>query len=169
MKKTLLSLAAVAIAALSLNACSISALKPEPVPLAASDTAHFVIDNSAIPAEGSVCGEKYKQFNETLRNGFNYAANAGENASVVNDSISQSKLAIKSIDMSCIGKDKVKGYIISAKVQYSWKIADGPETIWDANVVGASQGSVEKALGNLVADMYNVIFTNYINNSAAVK
>lgn len=165
MKKTVFSIVTMALMALSFNACSISALKPEPVPLATSDTAHFVIDNSAIPAEGSVCGEKYKEFDKTLRNGFNYAANAGENASVVNDSISQSKLAIRSIDMSCIGKDKVKGHIISAKVSYSWKVADGPETVWDANVVGASEGSAEKALHNLVTDMYNVIFSNYLTQN----
>lgn len=164
MKKTLLSLAAISLTALSLNACSISALNPEPVPLAASDMAHFTIDNSAIPAEGSVCGEKYKQFNETLRNGFNYAANSGENASVVSANIAQSQLTLRSLEMTCLGKDKFAGYIITGNVSYSWKTDNGPETIWTATIVSGSEKSVEKALGNLVADIYDHAFSTYVTN-----
>ena len=165
MKKALLSLAAISLTALSLNACSISALKPEPVPLAATDLAHFANDNSAIPAEGSICGEKYKQFNETLRNGFNYAANSGENASVVSANIAQSQLTIRSLEMSCLGKDKFSGYIITGNVAYSWKTDNGPETIYTATIVSGSEKSVEKALGELVADIFDNAFSSYVINS----
>ena len=166
MKKTLLSFAALSLTALGLNACSISALNPEPVPLAATDMAHFTIDNSAIPAEGTVCGEKYKKFNETLRNGFNYAANQGENASVVGANVSQSQLTMRSLEMTCLGKDKFAGYIITGKVEYSWKTDQGPETIWTATVVAGSEKSVEKALGKLVADIYDHAFSTYVTNSS---
>lgn len=165
MKKTLLSVVIAAMTAMCMNACSISALKPEPIPLATTDLAHFTIDNSAIAAEGSVCGEKYKQFNETLRNGFNHAANIGENASVVNTNIAQSQLTIRSLDMSCLGKDKFSGYIITGNVVYSWKTADGPETVWSAKVVSGAK-SVEKALDKLVADIFNNAFGTYIANVA---
>ncbi len=166
MKKSLLALASVAAAGLCMSACSIGELKPEPVSLATTDSSHFTIDNSAISDSGAICGEKFKEFQATLRNGFNKAANAGENASVVRADLVESRLTIQSIDMSCIGKDKLDGYIINADVKFSWTIDKGPETIWPVHVIGAGS-SVEKALGNLVTDMYNVAFSTYITNHAA--
>ena len=163
MKKTLLTLAAVAVAGLSMSACSIGELKPEPVALATTASSHFTIDNSAINDSGAICGDKYKAFQNTLRNGFNVAANAGENSSVVAADRVESRLTIKSIDMNCIGKDKLDGYIINSKVVFSWTIDKGPETTWPVDVIGAGS-SVEKALGNLVTDIYNVAFSTYITN-----
>ena len=39
----------------------------------------------------------------------------------------------------------------------------GPETTWNAEVIGAGS-SAEKALGNLVTDIYNVAFSTYLTN-----
>ena len=163
MKKSLLAIASLAVAGLTMSACSIGELKPEPIPLATADSSHFTIDNSAISDSGAICGEKYSAFQNTLRNGFNVAANAGENSSVVAADRVESRLTIKSIDMSCIGKDKLDGYIINARVIFSWTIDKGPETTWPVDVIGAGS-SAEKALGNLVTDIYNVAFSTYITN-----
>lgn len=162
MKKALLTLAALAGSAMLFNACAISELKPEPVPLQASDLAHFSVDNSAIADQFSVCGEKVKDFQATLRNGFNYAANFGDNAAVVNASKAQSTLNLRSLEMSCIGKDKLQGYIITAKAEVSWKIDNGAETIYPIVVYGASEKSVKNALLNLVSEMYNAAFSTYL-------
>ena len=161
-----MTLSAIAVAALSLNACAISELKPEPVPLKAADMANFTVNNDGVADEFSVCGEKVKAFKATLRNGFNYAAHHGDNANVVSAEKSQAMLSIRSLELSCIGKDKLKGYIITGKVEYSWKTDQGPETIWTATVVAGSEKSVEKALGKLVADIYDHAFSTYVTNSS---
>ena len=166
MKKALLTLSTLAVAALSLNACAISELKPEPVPLKAADMAHFTVDNSAIADQFSVCGEKVKDFKATLRNGFNYAAHHGDNASVVSAEKAQSLLNIRSLDMSCIGQDKLKGYLITGKAEISWKIVNGAETIYPITVIGASEKSVEKALDALVGQLYNAAFSTYLTAHA---
>ena len=67
------------------------------------------------------------------------------------------------IDMNCIGTDKLDGYIINAKIAYAWTLDKGPETTWNAEVIGAGS-SAEKALGNLVTDIYNVAFSTYLTN-----
>lgn len=164
MKKTLLTLSALAAAALSINACAISELKPEPVPLKAADLAHFTVDNSAVQDQLSVCGEKVKDFKATLRNGFNYAAHHGEDASVVSADKVQSLLTIRSIEMTCIGQDKVDGYVITGKADVSWKIDNGAETIYPITVIGASEKSVEKALDALVSQLYNAAFSTYLTS-----
>ncbi len=163
MKKSLSVLVATALAGMTMSACAIGELKPEPISLAKADSSHFTIDNSAIADSGSICGEKYKAFQNTLRNGFNVAANIGENSSVVAADRVESKLTLKSIDMNCIGTDKLDGYIINAKIAYAWTLDKGPETTWNAEVIGAGS-SAEKALGNLVTDIYNVAFSTYLTN-----
>ena len=162
MKKSLLALAALAGSALLMNACAISEMKPQPVPLKASDMAHFSVDNSAIADQLAICGEKVKDFQATLRNGFNYAANFGDNAAVVNANKVQSTLVLRTLEMTCLGEDKVQGYIITGKADVSWKIDNGPETIYPVVVYGASEKSVEKALNNLVAELYNAAFSTYL-------
>lgn len=164
MKKSLLAVAALAGSAMLFNACAISEMKPEPVPLKAADMAHFTVDNSAIADQFTVCGEKVKDFQATLRNGFNYAANHGDNAAVVNASKAQGMLNLRSLEMECIGQDKLNGYIITGKASISWKIDNGAETIYPLVVYGASEKSVEKALNNLVTQVYNAAFTTYLTN-----
>ncbi len=164
MKKSILALAALAGSALLFNSCAISEMKPEPVPLKAADMAHFTVDNSAIADQLNVCGEKVKDFQATLRNGFNYAANFGDNAAVVSAAKAQSTLVLRSLEMTCIGTDKLNGYVITGKADVSWKIDNGAETIYPVVVYGASEKSVEKALNNLVSQLYNAAFTTYLTN-----
>lgn len=166
MKKSLMTLSAIAVAALSLNACAISELKPEPVPLKAADMANFTVNNDGVADEFSVCGEKVKAFKATLRNGFNYAAHHGDNANVVSAEKSQAMLSIRSLELSCIGQDKLKGYIITGKSEISWKIDNGAETIYPVTVIGASEKSVEKALDALVGQLYNASFSTYLTAHA---
>ncbi len=166
MKKALLALSAIALCGVAMTGCGISELNPEPVPLAVTDSAHLKLDHSAIADNLNVCGEKVQKFQNTLRNGFNYAASQGDNQSVVSADKAEYMLSIKAINFSCLGKDKVKGFVLTGEVEYSWKKENGPETLYKATVIGGSESSAEKALDALVGNLYNTAFTTYLNAHA---
>ena len=163
MKKTILTLAAIATLGLGLSACSISAVEPEPIPLSKAHFGKMALDHTAISNTLNLCGTEVKDFKESLRNGFNYIA--GKEIPIVSPEEATSVLVLDSLDATCIGSNYLKGNIVTFKFSFTWKFQNGMKNQGvDVTVSGASESSVKKALIAAIENMYNYTLSAHLSN-----
>ena len=163
MKKKFLALAAIAVMGLSVSACGIKALDPEPIPLSGPHLGQMALDHTAIANTLKVCNKDVSDFKTSLRNGFDYISGHGETVAVVAPEQATSTLRLDSLEVTCLGDKFVKGNIITFNFKFTWKFKDGSEFSQGASVIGASEGSVKESLRVAIENMYNYAFSAYLS------
>lgn len=172
MKKTIFLTAATALLGLSMNACGIKAVDPEPVPLTKAHLGDMALDITAIPSDFQVCGKKVSEFKQSMRNGFDYMASNGKVAAVVSPEQATSTLVFNSLETTCLGDGFVDGSVITFNFEFTWKFKDDSEFKQSAKIVGASTDGPKEALRIGIQNMYNYAFSSYLtkmNLGANVK
>lgn len=159
--KKFLTLAATALVAFSVSACSIKAVEPEPVPLSGAHLGKMALEHTAIPNTLNICGEEVSDFKTSLRNGFHYIA--GETIPITTPEEATSTLYIDSLETTCLSDKFVNGSVITFKYSFTWKFKDGSAFSQSAVIPGASEGGVEDALIDAIENMYNFAFSAYLS------
>jgi hypothetical protein len=162
MKKTILLTAATVFLGLSMNACGIKAVDPEPIPLTKAHLGEMALDITSIPNDFQVCGKKVSEFKQSMRNGFDYMASNGKVASVVSPEQATSTLIIDSLETTCLGDGFVDGSVIIFNFEFTWKFKDGSEFKQGTKLVGASTDGPKAALRIGIQNMYNYAFSSYL-------
>lgn len=159
--KKLFALAATALIALSVSACGIKAVEPEPLALTGAHLGSMALEHTAIPNTLKICGEEVTDFKTSLRNGFNFIA--GETIPITSPEEATSTLVLESLETTCLGDKFVDGNAITFRYNFTWKFKDGSTFSQSAVVIGASDGSVKDALINTIENMYNFAFSAYLS------
>jgi hypothetical protein len=159
--KKLFALAATALIALSVSACGIKAVEPQPVPLTGAHLGKMALEHTAIPNTLTVCGEEVTDFKTSLRNGFNYMA--GEIVPITSPEEATSTLYIESLETTCLSDKFVDGSVITFKYNFTWKFKDGSTFSQSAVIPGASEDGVKDALIDAIENMYNFAFSAYLS------
>ena len=163
MKKTILFTAATALLGLSLNACGIKAVDPEPIPLTKAHLGEMALDITAIPNDFQVCGKAVSEFKQSMRNGFDYMASNGKVAAIVSPEQATSTLIFNSLQTTCLSDGFVDGSVIIFDFEFVWKHKDGSEFKQATKLVGASTDGPKEALRIGIQNIYNYAFSSYLS------
>ncbi|NLN62273.1 MAG: hypothetical protein GX146_05280 [Myxococcales bacterium] len=164
MKKHIPLLTILAMTALMSTACSISTLKPKPVTLKMGYLGTMALADDAVPDQFQICGQKVKDFHDTLKNGFQ--ALASDSVPVTTPDIADSTLVIEDLKASCSGDEYFNGAIVTLEYKIKWIKRDKSEVARPGKVLAGST-SVKDALLKSVQNLYNDAIEFYFANYEA--